>query len=516
METSSACPHHGFDTWMLVNHFYDGMSPPMKQLVETMCGGNFLSKHLDEAIDFLNYIAETSKAWDEPRPREDEGPRYPSYKGETIHTISEDTPMREKLTILTRRLDEMEMKNQHNIYSVNELSASQPSCYNHQSHGHYGENCQENVQILNQGRPPINVPFGNSYIRNWKNHSNLPGKPYIPPTDQQQFAPTSQQQQPLPLSLVEQAILNLSKVVGTIVEEQKVLNIQTNQRIDGKLDNMHSEISKLSNQLLQSSEKEKAPFKGQPYQNMVNEIGLMEDTTTRTDEVKAVVTLRSGREIETVKSSLNKRTDGLQSEMELKLDNLQCSILKLAQQLDHAEEESQENECLTGTILGEQVQLQPQEELKVESLEAPEELQDAPVNFWPWKKEEQISALITEESSGHETVEVPKKNVIKPNPIDLDTTVTAQDTKYPLPVAPSDNQVYILPSPAEKSKPAAPAAPKAKSNPSVHVMQNFKILVAYVHKFATTSKAHAAAYMAWHSGWYWCGFGFGASKPRHF
>ena len=214
--------------------------------------------------------------------------------------------MREKLTILTRRLDEMEMKNQHNIYSVNELSASQLACYNHQSHGHYGENCQENVQILNQGRPPMNVPFGNSYIQNWKNHSNLPGKPYIPPTDQQQFAPTSQQQQPLPLSPVEEAILNLSKVVGTIVEEQKVLNIQTNQRIDGKLDNMHSEISKLSNQLLQSSEKEKVPFQGQQYQNMVNEIGLTEDTTTRTDEVKAVVTLRSGRELKTAVPELVK------------------------------------------------------------------------------------------------------------------------------------------------------------------------------------------------------------------
>ena len=131
--------------------------------------------------------------------------------------------MREKLTILTRRLDEMELKNQHNIYSVNELSSSQPSCNHYQSNGHYGENCQENVQILNQGRPPMNVPFGNSYIQNWKNHSNLPGKPklplYMPPTDQQQLAPTSQQQQPLPLSPVEQAILNLSKVVGTIMEE---------------------------------------------------------------------------------------------------------------------------------------------------------------------------------------------------------------------------------------------------------------------------------------------------------
>ena len=101
METISACPHHGFDTWMLVNHFYDGMSPPMKQLLETMCGGNFLSKHPDEAIDFLNYVAETSKAWDEPRPRETEGSRHSSYKGESIHTLSEDTLMREKLIILT-------------------------------------------------------------------------------------------------------------------------------------------------------------------------------------------------------------------------------------------------------------------------------------------------------------------------------------------------------------------------------------------------------------------------------
>ena len=42
METSSACPHHGFDTWMLVNHFYGGMSPSMKQLLETMYGWGFL------------------------------------------------------------------------------------------------------------------------------------------------------------------------------------------------------------------------------------------------------------------------------------------------------------------------------------------------------------------------------------------------------------------------------------------------------------------------------------------
>ena len=64
------------------------------------------------------------------------------------------------------------------------------------------------------------------------------------------------------------------------------------------------------------------------------------------------------------------------------------------------EEESQEDECLTETILVEQAQLQAQEELEVELVKAPEALQDAPVNFWPWTNEEQIRALITEESSG--------------------------------------------------------------------------------------------------------------------
>ena len=488
METSNACPHHGFDTWMLVNHFYDGISPPMKQLVETMCGGNFLSKHPDEAMDYLHYIAETSKAWDEPRPTKDEGQRYLNNQGESIHTISEKTLMIEKLNILTRRLDEMEMKNPHNIYSVNEFSASQPSFYNHQSHGHYGENCQENVQILNQGRPPLNVPFGNPYIQNWNNHSNLPGKPYIPPTDQQQFTPTSQQQQPLALSPVEQAVLNLSKVVDTIAKEQKV-----------HLSNMQDEISKLSNQLLQSSEKEKEPFQGQQYQTMVNEIGLTGDTTTRTDEIKAVVTLRSGRELKTAVPELVKSapvvTEPLQKEQSV------------------AKEENPEDEC-PETILGEQVQLEPQEELKVESLEAPEDLQDASVTFWPWKQKEQISALITEESSGHGTGEEPQELIFQPIPMQLNPSATAQDTKTPLPVAPSDNQVYILPTPATKSKPAAPA-PKGKSNP-LSSMKKLKILVASVYTFATTSNKMANAYIAWHSGWFGCGFGFGTPGPRHF
>ena len=153
----------------------------------------------------------------------------------------------------------------------------------------------------------------------------------------------------------------------------------------------------------------------------------------------------------------------------------------------------------------------------MESIEAPEELQDAPesgVNFWHWKKEEHISALITEEGSGIEAGKEPQKLTLQPIPLKLNPTATAQATKCPLPVAPSTDQVYILPLPATQS---TPTTPSPKATPFVlPMLQNFKRLVAIVQNFATTSKKMAAAHTAWHSGWFGCRFGFGASEPRHF
>ena len=85
------------------------MSPAMKQLLEIMCGGDFMSKHPEEAMDFLNYMAETSKAWDEPNPREAERVRLKANKRGGIYSLSEDMEMKAKLSTLARRLEELEM-----------------------------------------------------------------------------------------------------------------------------------------------------------------------------------------------------------------------------------------------------------------------------------------------------------------------------------------------------------------------------------------------------------------------
>ena len=141
METINASRHHGFDTWMLVNHFYDGMSPTMKQLLETMCEEDFLSKNPDEAMDFLNYVAETSESWDDPNPREADRMRPTTNQREGMYLLLEDMEMKAKLSTLARRLEELEMRNQHQVRAVAEAPVPNQPCFNCQSTEHQGEHC---------------------------------------------------------------------------------------------------------------------------------------------------------------------------------------------------------------------------------------------------------------------------------------------------------------------------------------------------------------------------------------
>ena len=78
--------------------------------------------------------------------------------------------------------------------------------------------------------------------------------------------------------------------------------------LNRKLDNVHSKISRLSDQQLQGSKKGKVPFHSQQHQKGVHEIGLTNDPNVRIDKVKAVVTLRSGKELRPAAPALVKST----------------------------------------------------------------------------------------------------------------------------------------------------------------------------------------------------------------
>ena len=360
METISACPHNGFDTWMLENHFYGGMSPAMRQLLETMCGGDFLSKHPDEAMDFLNYVAETSKGWDEPNSREMEKMTPSANPRGGIFTLSEDLEMKAKISTLTRKVEELEGKRLHEVHAVTENTAQANPFTSFQPTGNLEEHetsapsmmdlMSEHANVVGQYNPPQpNAQYGNTYNSNWRNHPNLSWKPnpsaYVPPGAKPQFGSQFQSQPPPSSSPVEQAILNLSKVVGNFVEEQKGINAQLaqridtvestlNKRIDGlesnlnqKIDNLQYSITKI-NKLLEVQERGRFPSPTVPNPKGIHEVGSSNNSGM--DEVKAIITPRSGKKVDQpmpkpVEDS--KQGEELQSEhILLKEDSIKYSI----------------------------------------------------------------------------------------------------------------------------------------------------------------------------------------------
>ena len=262
----------------------------------------------------------------------------PNQRG-GIYSLSKDMETKAKLSTLTRRLEELEMRNRHKVRAVTEASTPTQPCFNCQSTEHQGEHCPnvpsvrdfvaEQANAMGQYKPPATTSYNNTYNLNWRNHPNLSWKPkpppYVSPAAQQQHGSSAQPQPPPSSSPVEQAIMNLSKVVGNFMEEQKAVNAQANQIIDTvkstlntKMSNLHSEISqkqdslqaeisqkydyllysisRLSNQQ-QVQEKGKFPSKTQPNPKGLHEVSSSSEPNSRMDEVKAIISLRSGKEL---------------------------------------------------------------------------------------------------------------------------------------------------------------------------------------------------------------------------
>ena len=77
--------------------------------------------------------------------------------------------------------------------------------------------------------PPTDAPYNSTYNPSWGNHLNFSRKPRPPQYGfpaHPQYPSTPQPPQPPQLtSSVKQAILSLSKLVGTFIEEEKAVNV---------------------------------------------------------------------------------------------------------------------------------------------------------------------------------------------------------------------------------------------------------------------------------------------------
>ena len=100
-----------------------------------------MRKHPEEALDFLGYVARASKGWDEPNPRDMERmrPQFSTRGG--MYSLPEDMNMKAKVSTLARRLEELEMRNPHEVQAMTEIPMPNKPCFIFQSTEHLGEQC---------------------------------------------------------------------------------------------------------------------------------------------------------------------------------------------------------------------------------------------------------------------------------------------------------------------------------------------------------------------------------------
>ena len=93
-----------------------------------------------------------------------------------MYSIIENMELKAKLSTLARRLEELEMRNHHEVQAMTEASMPSQPCFICQSTEHQGEHCPtvplvrdmmaEHANVVGQYKPPIIAPYGNTYNPN--------------------------------------------------------------------------------------------------------------------------------------------------------------------------------------------------------------------------------------------------------------------------------------------------------------------------------------------------------------
>ena len=158
-------------------------------------------------MDFLNYVAKVSRAWDEPNKG-----KVGKMKSQLnvfnvkagMYTLNEDVGMKPNVASMIRRLEELELKKIHEVQVVAETPVQVKSCPICQSYEHLVEECPtipvaremfgDQAYVIGQFKPNNNASYGNTYNSNRRNHPNFSWKPRAP-----QYAQPAQPSQGTPV-----------------------------------------------------------------------------------------------------------------------------------------------------------------------------------------------------------------------------------------------------------------------------------------------------------------------------
>ncbi|RVW60604.1 Retrovirus-related Pol polyprotein from transposon 17.6 [Vitis vinifera] len=254
-----------------------------------MCGGDFMNKNPDEAFQFLDYVAEVSRSWDEPIVKEPSRDRTMNRaRASGVYTLPEGLDVQAKLATVMRRTWCAICPT---LPAVQDMFTEQANAL-----GTYKQYSS-------------NSPYSNTYNPGWRNHPNLSWRGGNNGQFQQQgnrfqgnqtngqqgFQPQGmpsqnfqqQHQASSSNSSLEDMMREFIQKQDKRNEDQNRINAQTSQEL--------VDIRTTLSQLAVSLSQEKGKFPAQPQKNPR---GVNEVSEVQKEDCNAVITLRNGKEYE--------------------------------------------------------------------------------------------------------------------------------------------------------------------------------------------------------------------------
>ncbi|XP_073265902.1 uncharacterized protein [Populus alba] len=271
-------------------------------MVELMCNGTFEDKDPNEAMEYLDLLAENAQNWDTTGTYEAPSKTQPHTSSGGMHNLREDHDLQAKFASLARKVEALELKKSGQLKSVQDIVCQICETNEHATNDcptlpSFKECLHEQAHALNSFQRPNHNPYSQTYNPGWRNHPNFSWKSdnnntqtsqppfqahhnfqnsygYAPP-----YAPPPRR--------------NFEESLHAFIEKQETINTQLAQSMTDFKDALAKLTSALSFQ-------EKGKFPSQPQQNPKGQYNANASSSgsQHMDQVKSVITLRSGKVIE--------------------------------------------------------------------------------------------------------------------------------------------------------------------------------------------------------------------------
>ena len=151
------CPHHGLPKWLVVQTFYQGISPQTRLSLDMAANGSLMNKTHQEVMELIEDMALNSFQWGSNDTRI-------MRKNTSVIETDDVTAIHAKIDALTRQLSKMQgsgMASTQNHVSMCELCGGI---------GHVSQACEVGNPFSTSGNEIVNFvsnqggnPFSNTY-----------------------------------------------------------------------------------------------------------------------------------------------------------------------------------------------------------------------------------------------------------------------------------------------------------------------------------------------------------------